>query len=222
MRTILNYIAGITALLLLGCGDTSSGTNADSVRDTTGQDSVTVRDTVVHEVVYARDSFLLDSFMVLVDSFFTAYAGGELAIQVTEQKYTKRDTLTSVRYILKPVNGSMIRQLNFDAGAGNPTLTFCVYEALYNSEADANSGWKEFRRLSGMPSNESDDRFPCVTYCNDHAFLTGNKIFWLNADCGYGEKMFAAMAGLLQRCIYSCKPMDTITCERGDGLPEVH
>ncbi len=209
--------------MLWSCGEDS---DAPVITDSVGDSAIVVRGDTTSKLIHShisKDSFLINDFIARVDSFFTAFAGGELTVAYSEKSILTRDTFTNVCYILMPVNGSTVVEYNVESGAGNPTLTFKVYEACYENETDSKVAWKEFKRLSHFPNDSvPDDRYPCVSYCNDYAFRTGSKIFWLNTDCGYGSDTFGTLRKLLVRSVNECKIEDYMICNRGDGLPVNH
>jgi hypothetical protein len=220
IRWPLKILLCLAGLLLYACGESASDDPGDSIPDSLSNDSIVPKDTSLSstEVIYSRDSFLLDSFLVLVDSFFTAYVDAHVAINCSIDTITERDTsFFSRKYIIMPVNGSICYWYKIDAGSSNPTMEFQFAEVRYPDEKSTDQGWNEFIRLSGGPPNErGDDKFPCITYGGDWVIRSGTKIFWLTTGCHWMDKHHRILAGLLRRSIHQYQSEGELQCYCGD------
>lgn len=226
MRIVVCFIA--INVLLLSCGERSnSPAIADSVVDSTvsllkGDTSLNVMkvDTAsrsIHSHI-SRDSFLLDSFMVLLDSFCTDFAGRVIIATCNIDPVTDSDVRHAAKnYVLRKTEGAELIWYHFDMG--DNTMNFSIVEGRYPDNAAATSMWKEVLLQSGPPNDSLHDPAPCISYGSDYVFRTGNKLFWLTTACHWSYAHHKLFRTFLHRTVYSCTIQSEIKCRCGAMSP---
>lgn len=226
MRISVCFVA--ISVWLLRCGDSSSSPAlTDSVVDSSV--SVLKGDTTLiivkldissrsnHSHI-SKDSFLLDSFVVLLDSFCTDFAGRDITVTATVDPVTDSDVRHAAKnYVLRKTDGAELIWYHFDMG--DNTMNFSIAEGRYPDNASASAMWKEVLLQSGPPNDSLHDPAPCISYGSDYVFRTGNKIFWLTTACHWSYAHHKLFRTFLHRTVYSCTIQSEIKCRCGAMSP---
>lgn len=211
---------GIVAIFW-SCSETTSPVHADTLlTDTTQEATVADINVIKPQTVIEKDSFLIDTFMSQIDSFFTSYAGGNTGVNYTRKRIQSDTSNALFNNILSlPDENSAIDYYFIVGDENNSGMGFMLIIANYPDSATTDKSWKHVVAMSGPPNATSGDKLPCISYTNDYIFRTGNKIFWLGTGCTWSYKHHMLIASFLRRSIYNCDVIDEIKCDCGGVRP---
>lgn len=203
------------------CSETSSPVHTDSLSvDSAPKPAIAENDLTETKITITKDSFFLDTFMNMVDSFFTSYSGGKTGVNYTVREIQSDTSNTLHRSILSlPNEKCRVYDYFISGDENNPGMGFSLVVAIYPDSETVLKAWKHVVAMSGPPNADIGDKQPCISYTNDYLFRTGNRIFWLGTGCTWSYYHHMLIASLLKRSIHNCYVLAEIKCRCGGVRP---